>query len=99
MRCHQVCQRLTAHQIATVELLLAAAVAIISLVLSAGFLNFLRVYLLAFSAICGGNVQHSTTRGTLFLTPSQIVLARLCLLKFYSKVYHLAFIAWCALRP
>jgi hypothetical protein len=66
MRCHQVCQRLTAHQIATVELLLAAAVAIISLVLSAGFLNFLRVYLLAFSAICGGNVQHSTTRGTLF---------------------------------
>ena len=48
MGCHQVCQRLTAHQIATVQLLLGAAVAIISLVLSAGFLNFLRVYFLAF---------------------------------------------------
>ena len=40
MRCHQVCQRLTAYQIATVQLLLVAAVAIISLVLSASFSIF-----------------------------------------------------------
>lgn len=47
MRCHQVCQRLTAYQIARVQLLLVAAVAIISLVLSASFSRFLWAYLLA----------------------------------------------------
>ena len=47
MRCHQVCQKLTAYQTAAVQILMTSVVAIISMVLSASSSQFLWAYLMA----------------------------------------------------